>query len=267
MIKTAIQLILIIAGVVMLIWFLIPFFTNRILNIGNITGIFVSLVLLLYGIFFSHVNHFIVSLWKWPFGKIIEIILGSAILAILVLAVMTSVCMLKALQEKEAQAGHPQPKTIIILGCKVKGTVPSLMLTERLEAALSYLETSPDSNIIVTGGQGKDELITEADAMYNWLVANGVSSDKILKEDRSTDTQENLKYSMDIINSLDGIKWTSDVVIVTNDFHEYRALKIAEKTGFSASPCPAKTAWWLFPAYYVREMYGILEYWFLADNV
>jgi len=253
-------MILLIIGAVLLIWFLLPVFSHRILNIGNVTGLAVGLVLFLYGLFFVPFNHFIAWFWQKPAGKIIEVIVGLCILAVLVLAVMTMVCMGRGMRTGNAVDLSKGGKTVIVLGCKAIGERPSLMLEERLQAALAYLEAYPDSYAVVSGGQGKDEILTEADVMYNWLVEHGIEPDRLIKEDRSTDTHENLKYCYEI---LAGSSLGTDIVIVTNEFHEYRALKIAGETGFQAEPLPAKTAWWLFPTYYVREMYGILESWFL----
>lgn len=286
-----IKIILICLGVVLLIWFLLPFFTHRILNIGNVTGIIVSLVLLLYGIFFRQVNGLLGAFWQHGIGKVIEIIVGVCILAILVLAAMTMISMADGMrQTAEPASGGPKveinghvisqenvfgsgavsgEKTVIVLGCKALGDRPSLMLEERLQAALSYLKEHPSANAIVSGGQGKDEIMPEAEVMYNWLIENGISKERLIKEERSTDTHENLQYCYDILAELDNnggepSGWSREVVIVTNEFHEYRAVKIARALGFRAQPLPAATAWWLFPTYYVREMYGILEDWFLV---
>lgn len=261
-----IKIILILVGAILLIWFLLPVFTHRILNIGNVTGIAVSVVLLLYGIFFRPFNSLVAALWRHGAGRVIEIVLGACILAILVLAVLTMISMGKGMRVSDAaQAGgnDAKDKTVIVLGCKAMGERPSLMLEERLQAALKYLEQHPSSCAIVSGGQGKDEILPEAEVMYRWLLEQGIDENRLLKEARSTDTHENLLYCYEILTGLhEG--WSTDVVIVTNEFHEYRALRIAKEVGFQAEPLPAATAWWLFPTYYVREMYGILEDWFLT---
>jgi len=254
------KVLFIIIGIIFIIWFAIPIVVKGIVNIGNITGIILGVLFLLYGIFFHWVNETVVYLWgKYLAAKIIEIIIGLALLAILCLAVLCMIAMGTA-------SGKPTTPnaTAIVLGCKVNaGGVPSLMLETRLEAAKEYLENNPESKAIVSGGQGKDETETEASAMYNWLTSHGISADRIIMEDESTDTHENLENCKEIIYSMDSDSLTMNVVLVTNEFHQYRSLKIAEEKGFTASPCVAHTPWWLFPTYYVREMYGILEDWFL----
>lgn len=94
--------------------------------------------------------------------------------------------------------------------------------------------------------------------MYNYLIEHGVDENRLIMEDRSTSTRENLKFSMDIINE-QGL--SVDVAIVTNEFHEYRAFKIAEKLGINPKAVPARTHWWLFPTCFVREWYGVIYEW------
>lgn len=278
MVWNIIKVILMIIGAVLTIWFALPFFSNRILNIGNITGLIVGFVILLYGIFFHTANFYIAHIWHFGVGKAVEIIIGLAILAIFVLALLTMISMSKGMkpytanyeasENKDADStntdtavGDQVDRDIIILGCKIRDDKPSLMLIERLDAGLRYFEAHPGSLVIVSGGQGEDEIAAEADVMHDWLVANGISEDRIIKEDRSTDTEENLAFSRKLLQEINAED--DPVLIVTNEFHEYRALKKAAKLGIKAEALPAKTAWWLFPTYYVREMYGILEDWFL----
>ncbi len=248
--------IIITVSCVFLIWFLIPLFTNVVPNIGTFTGIGVFAVLLLYGIFFPKVNHFLAGVWRTTAGKIFEILAAVILAAILILAVITFGCILNASGKK----AEPD-STVVVLGCKVNGTVPSLTLSKRLNAAASYLEENTGSNCIVSGGQGKGEIVTEASVMYDWFLDRGFSEDRIFPESEAKDTQENLIKSMEIIEAHP--EWGEKIAIATSDFHVYRALQIADSLGYDASPIAAKTAWWLYPTYVVREMYGILESWFL----
>ena len=88
---------------------------------------------------------------------------------------------------------------MIVLGCGVNGDRPSLMLTERLDAAYDYLNTHEEVVCILSGGQGKGENISEAECMYRSLTEKGIARDRLYKEDRSTSTRENLLYSKKII--------------------------------------------------------------------
>ncbi len=89
---------------------------------------------------------------------------------------------------------------ILILGAKLFGDKPSQSLQNRLDVALKYLNENPKTKAIVSGGQGEDEDIPEAHSMRNYLVAHGINANRILIEDRSTSTYENLKFSKRFIS-------------------------------------------------------------------
>ena len=251
-----IQTIIIVVSAVFLVWFLIPVFTSVGWKIGNVTGFAVFAVLLLYGIFFHRVNRFLKELWKKNWGKVLEILAAVILVGVLSLAGVTYGCMLHAANEKPVPGA-----TAVVLGCKVNGTVPSLTLSLRLEAARSYLLENPEAMCIVSGGQGNGESVTEASAMKEWLIREGISPERIFEEDQSLDTEENLGFSRDIL--LQNPELGKSISIITNDFHMYRALSIAKSLDLEAGGISARTPWWLYPTYVVREMYGILESWFL----
>jgi len=79
-----------------------------------------------------------------------------------------------------------EPRLMVILGCQVKPWGPSILLQDRLDKALDYLEEHPDVQVVVSGGQGPDEPTTEAQAMYDYLVEYGVEPERIWQEDQST---------------------------------------------------------------------------------
>ena len=110
------------------------------------------------------------------------------------------------------------PRIMVILGCQVKPWGPSILLQDRLDEALDYLEEHPDMTIVVSGGQGPDEPSTEARAMYDYLVANGVDGEKILLEDQSHNTVQNLRYTAQLLAE-EGYDTTEDIVVVSNGFH------------------------------------------------
>lgn len=115
---------------------------------------------------------------------------------------------------------------LVVLGAGLRpdGT-PSEALRYRLDAALGYLEDNPGTTCIVSGGQGLGEVRTEAAAMSEYLLERGLAEDRITSEDRSTSTAENVRNSAELLEP------GATVGIVTNDFHLYRALRIAEKNG------------------------------------
>ena len=151
----------------------------------------------------------------------------------------------------------PQPGAdyIIILGAQWKQEGPSEVLRRRLDKAVEYLKENPDTVVIVSGGQGSDEPISEAAGMRQYLVDAGISDEKILMEDSSTSTMENLVFSGRFLN-----RENDRVVIVTNNFHVFRALKIAEKQGYAnAEGMAASAVVGLAPNNLLREFLGVVK--------
>jgi uncharacterized SAM-binding protein YcdF (DUF218 family) len=148
---------------------------------------------------------------------------------------------------------------IIILGARVKGEIPSLALQYRIDAAADYMKKNKETIAIASGGQGPGEDITEAEAIKRGLVALGIPSKRILLEDRSTDTVENIRFSKELIpNHLE------KGLIVTNDFHLYRAKSIAKDHGLSLKGIPAETPTIAIPKSYTREYLAITKYYLVT---
>ena len=151
--------------------------------------------------------------------------------------------------------------TVIVLGCRVKGDVPSLMLSRRINAAYEYLEKNPGTVCIVSGGQGRDELVSEAECIKNVLVEKGISPDRIIMEDKSTSTDENIRFSLEKMEE-NGI--SGGAVIVTNNYHQLRAKMICRKYGLETSAVSAETSLYLLPTYWVREWFGVVYQFFFG---
>ncbi|MCF0228758.1 MAG: YdcF family protein [Parasporobacterium sp.] len=253
--RMIIKTILIIAGVLLLLWCVYPVTIGVSFNYGNVTGIVLSVLMMIYGIWFAQINGFIAAAWKHTAGKIVEILLLIIAAGILVLAAATSIAMISGIS-KTAGPGD----TVIVLGARLYGNSPSRTLMLRCDAAYRYLTDNPESVCIVSGGRGTDEVRSEASAMYDYLVGKGIDSERIYIEDQSRDTAENMEFSRRIIeeNNL-----PSKVALATNGYHEYRALKYSDAAGLEAEALPAWTQWWMLPTGIIREMYGILELWFL----
>lgn len=142
---------------------------------------------------------------------------------------------------------------VVVLGCLVEGDSPSLMLRRRLDAALPYLQAHPDSQCVVTGGQGPNEAYSEAYVMKKYLVEQGIDPGRIRMEDRSTNTRENLLYTWELLGD------NTPIVIATDGFHQMRGHFYADRAGFtSVSSLPSPTPWGLLPSYWVREFFGLL---------
>lgn len=148
---------------------------------------------------------------------------------------------------------------VVILGAGVNGTTPSLSLRVRLDAALAYIADKPDIPIVVTGGQGSGEDVTEARCMADWLIAHGVGSDRIYLEEQASNTRENVDYSLAVLSSL-GIDPTGSIAVVTADYHLLRA-RLYWGTPFMvpvAANMPS-SFWPLTLNYYIRESLAVAK--------
>lgn len=143
---------------------------------------------------------------------------------------------------------------IIVLGAGVRGDTPSLILSARIDAAYNYLVDNPDTICIATGGQGSGENISEADCIKKELMAKGIEESRIITEDQSTDTFENIKYSQDLIPDK-----TASVAVVSSNFHVFRGKALVKRWGFDriygiSAPIPIG----LMPHYMVREFVSVI---------
>lgn len=144
---------------------------------------------------------------------------------------------------------------VIILGARLYGDRPSPALIERLDIAKTYLQKNPDVKVIVSGGQGPDETIPEAHAMKNYLLNNNINEERIIVEDKSTNTLENLKFSSDKIDKKEG----SRLMIATNKHHIFRSKLLAKRLGFIPYGLPAKIPPTVIVQSYIREYFAVIK--------
>lgn len=149
---------------------------------------------------------------------------------------------------------------IVVLGAGVNGTTPSLSLRERLNAAYDYLTAHPDAICIVSGSQGAGEDISEAQCMYSDLTARGIDPSRVWMEDQATNTKENLRYSLDLIEARTGLR-PDRIGLLSSEYHLYRAGLFAQAQGVTSYGIPAKTTWiTLRFNYFLREIAAVWYY-------
>lgn len=154
---------------------------------------------------------------------------------------------------------------LIVLGAQVKKTVPSKALGLRLQKACEYLKEHSQTKAVLSGGQGSGEEIAEAECMYRYLTEHGIPEERLLKEECSTTTRENLMYSARVLADSRQEVTTETVLgsrigLVSNNFHIYRALLLAEKFGYrKVYGVPAASDWKLQIHYMVREYFAVLK--------
>lgn len=150
---------------------------------------------------------------------------------------------------------------VLVLGAGVNGTEPSLALTQRLEAALAYLQAHPQAQCIVSGGMGQGEQITEARCMFNWLTRQGVDPARIWLEEQATSTWENLAFTLALIQENTGRR-PETLAVVSSEYHLYRAGLMARQMGVQALGVPANTYPVIDRIYYTyREILALWGYW------
>ena len=252
------------------IWCIIPIFTFGIFNIGNGTGIAVFTIIMLAALWWKTLRVVLCKLLRGEsprkkkhdapakHSKILKFVSRLALCVVMltaILVIIESVCIISA------TAKTPDgTETIVVLGSKVNRYGPSLMTAKRLDAAYDYMLKNPDAVCILSGGQGSDEPWPEARGMCDYLIKKGIDESRLYLESESTDTRENLKYSMELIKSK-GLN--EKIAIVSNEFHLYRAELLAREYGISFSTISAPSVTILFPTYYIRELYAILAEWIL----
>lgn len=229
--------------------FLQPLTIAGILNVGNAVGMGVCVLLAGVAGAWPRVVRLVSALVKRRSGRLVV----GAVAVVVGLGVVW--CGVLSARMVGAMRAEPEePATLIVLGCKVEGDRPSVALLRRIDTAAEYLLAHPSVLVVVSGGQGPDELISEAEAMRRALVDRGVDEDRILVEDRSTSTLENLTFSKELLAE-NGLG--TSAIVVSEGYHMYRALRVAERVGLDAEGLAAPSAAWVLPTSWVREWFGI----------
>lgn len=281
-INTMMRILLYTAGILLLLNVILLSFVSNV-NLGFVMAALVAIALVVYAHFFGNIA------MHW------HIIIGVACLIPLCVMVFLFVFGGRDTATFDEDA-------VIVLGAGIHGERVSLPLARRLDIAIAYHKRNPDAVIVVTGGQGRQELITEALAMERYLVERGVPQDRILQEDKSTSTLENLAFAKAILDEYFGRttpencphrltafanplayvslyeatrlfcesgrvlrccqhEYTS--VVITSDFHIYRASRLARQAGLEATHMGAHTAWFTKPVNYLREVLAVFRMWVL----
>lgn len=148
---------------------------------------------------------------------------------------------------------------LIILGAGLNGDKLSWTLWERVDKGLRILQDNKEINVVVTGGQGPGEWITEAEAMQRYLVEQGISTERILKEEKSTSTMENFRFTRELLDKQPKFNPSEPVLVITNDFHVFRSKLLAKRNGLNPVGVPSPTPWYLRPNAYLREYFAVVK--------
>ena len=147
---------------------------------------------------------------------------------------------------------------LIVLGARLYGETPSPSLLERLKSAKIYLTDKKNVKVVVSGGQGTDEDVPEGYAMSKYLMENGIDKNRIIIEDKSTTTFENLRFSLDKIRDEDD-RENIKVLIVTNKYHVFRSKFLARRLGMISYGLGTKTPTTTILTSYIREYFAVIK--------
>jgi len=250
-----IRILLILAGLILIRYYIAPFISLRVLNAGNVFGIGVGVILVLISIFWNKLGELIKNIWSGTGGKVIISVAGVLIIGFTSLFFVT----LGQIITHSHYTATDQ-SVVIVLGCQIRGSVPSSTLRARCNAAADYLKAHPKAVAIATGGQGADENLSEGQCIYNLLTESGIDGSRIYIEDKSTNTDENIANAKRIIDET-GLAENGEVAVATSEYHEYRASLICKKNGLKASSVPSHSSKYAKPTFFTREVFGVWAQW------
>lgn len=218
-------------------------------NLGIALICLLGIMLLMWGIFYDKIREKTKSgVWRVVKAAVISLLCAEILL-------VGFVCVYGQFDNADYSED-----AVIVLGAGIRGDKVTLPLKMRLDKAVEYHKKNPEAYIVVTGGQGLQETVTEAYAMEKYLLANGVDKSVIIKEERATSTNENMRFSKQLLDPL--FEGNYKTVVITNNFHIYRGVYIAELEGFkNVTHIHAGLQWYNILPCYLRESLAILKMW------
>lgn len=220
------------------------------LNLGTILPGIMGLALFVYGFV------------KGPVSKVVESKAWAYLKKpafVLLCIFMSSVASVETVILVNAFAGDVGPTDwCIVLGAGLRGDRLSMTLTRRMERAVTFLKEHPGTRVVVSGGRGPGESLTEAEAMSGYLVAAGIAPERIVQECSATSTRENLVFSKALIEQ-NGGAIDRPVSVISSDFHLFRVKWIGRRLGLHVVPVPAPTPWYLLPNTCLREYFAVVK--------
>ena len=251
---SAVRWVLLALELLLAAWFIaaVPF-----VNAGTVVGLAACAAFMAVTVGWSSFKGLLKKLWAAGGGKAVVITVSVILAAAVLYIVLLNIMMLTAAFNKPEK-----PNVVVVLGCQVRGDRPSKMLRRRLDAAKELLDEHPEVPCVVSGGQGSDEKMTEAECMKNYLVENGISADRIIVEDKSNTTYENIKFTFE---KLDELGISRDITIVTDGYHQYRANLIAKEQGAGeVTSYSADTEFRHIASHWVREWMALTKFFILG---
>ena len=142
---------------------------------------------------------------------------------------------------------------VVVLGYALDNNTITETLQMRLDRAFTYAKNNPESHLVLCGGKTGTNTVSEAEVMYNYLLAKGMDATRMTLENKSTDTIENIKNCKQYIDT------NSKIVVLSSNYHVYRASKICEKAGFTVHTLGSKAPLLLLPNQFLHEKLGFIK--------
>ncbi len=206
---------------------------------------------LILGLLFINTKHYKKN--TKLYNKIGKLIIAMLSIWLVSFIIVSAILVTSAISDKDQKVD-----CVIVLGAGLKGEKPTLVLVQRLDNTINYIADHPDTKVIVSGGQGIGETITEAEGMKRYLVGKGMEESLILKEEKSTSTFENMVYSKELYQRTFGKK-LKKVMIITNDFHMFRSKILARRAGLEPYGISSGTPWYIYPNVFLREYLAVFK--------
>lgn len=238
------KIILLTVGIILTVNAVVMFFTSN-FNIGLLFALLLGLSFVLYGAFLDKAREKLPAWLKTVYFG------GVSVLLVFVMFLLSYGLSDNVSGREDA---------IIVLGSGIRGELLTQGLKNRLDAAIDCYEENEDLLIVVSGGQGPQEDITEALAMERYLLARGVPQESIIKEEQATSTYENFIYSKKILDEKLGDGYTA--AFVSNEYHIYRASSLARIAGFdTVTHTHSSTMWYTLVPSTLRETLAVVKLW------
>ena len=236
-------------GIVLVVYSILMLFLMN-FSFGIIVTFFLGALFMLIGALDKRLR----SVFLWKLFKYVF----TAVIVFMLITISVIVCYGRNDNAKQNE------DAVIVLGAGINGEAVTPQLAGRLNAAIEYLASNTSAIVIVSGGQGPQESITEALAMERFLVENGIAPERIIKEEISLSTFTNLENSKKILDAL-FLGKEYKTVIVTSDYHIYRANEMSKQVGLDAVHLHSKTVWYEMPVSFLREFFAVIKYWFVKS--
>ena len=251
--QNVLRIIAIVIEAIFLLWFLLPI-RFHIFKAGNLLGVVICLIALFRTAFSSVYHQMDAFMLQNTITKIIWLIIKYGCIMFAIYAVIVSICMIAAMKIKPKKNA-----TAVILGAQVKPWGASRLLLQRIKAAENYLDRNPGVKAIASGGQGDNEPMSEAACILENMRKDGVDPDRIIVEDQSVNTEQNLLYSVRILRER---QLGDSIAIVSDSYHQFRARIIAYKIDRklhvgAVNTVNTRFGWFIYPSFFVREWIAI----------